>query len=153
MIEQLLEIKKIRADRADRAVQQQEYRVNNARTSLRKAEQSVVDYRQWRKEEEERRFAKANQKTLVLKELEILRQEIALLREREADLKQRAAEEKKALGQENQRLKEIKQEALAAHKTKEKFIQLNEQKIAEQARQVQYQEELEQEEFRSVVVS
>ncbi|WP_045424046.1 type III secretion system stalk subunit SctO [Vibrio jasicida] len=136
MIEQLLEIKKIRADRADRAVQQQEYRVNNARASLRKAEQSVVDYRQWREEEEERRFAKAKQKTVVLKELEILRQEIALLREREADLKQRAAEEKKALEQENQRLKERKQEALAAHKTKEKFIQLNEQ-----------------EEFRSVVVS
>ncbi|AXB31044.1 type III secretion protein [Vibrio campbellii] len=153
MIEQLLEIKKIRADRADRAVQQQEYRVNNARASLRKAEQSVVDYRQWREEEEERRFAKAKQKTVVLKELEILRQEIALLMEREADLKQRAAEEKKALEQENQRLKERKQEALAAHKTKEKFIQLNEQEIAEQARQVQYQEELEQEEFRSVVVS
>ncbi|EEZ39181.1 type III secretion spans bacterial envelope protein (YscO) [Photobacterium damselae subsp. damselae CIP 102761] len=55
--------------------------------------------------------------------------------------------------QENQRLKERKQEALAADKTKEKFIQLNEQEIAEQARQVQYQEELEQEEFRSVVVS
>ncbi len=87
--------KKIRADRADRAVQQQEYRVNNARASLRKAEQSVVDYRQWREEEEERRFAKAKQKTVVLKELEILRQEIALLREREADLKQRAAEEKR----------------------------------------------------------
>ena len=63
------------------------------------------------------------------------------------------AEEKKALEQENQRLKERKQEALAAHKTKEKFIQLNEQEIAEQARQVQYQEELEQEEFRNVVVS
>tara|TARA_B100001059_G_scaffold167001_2_gene166598 strand:+ start:463 stop:924 length:462 start_codon:yes stop_codon:yes gene_type:complete len=153
MIERLLEIKKIRADRADRAVQQQEYRVNNARASLRKAEQSVVDYRQWREEEEERRFAKAKQKTVVLKELEILRQEIALLREREADLKQRVAEEKKALEQENQRLKEIKQDALAAHKTKEKFIQLNEQEIAEQARQAQYQEELEQEEFRNVVVS
>ena len=153
MIERLLEIKKIRADRADRAVQQQEYRVNNARASLRKAEQSVVDYRQWREEEEERRFAKAKQKTVVLKELEILRQEIALLREREADLKQRVAEEKKALEQENQRLKERKQEALAAHKTKEKFIQLNEQEIAEQARQAQYQEELEQEEFRNVVVS
>ncbi|KAB0470330.1 YscO family type III secretion system apparatus protein [Vibrio sp. IB15] len=153
MIERLLEIKKIRADRADRAVQQQEYRVNNARASLRKAEQSVVDYRQWREEEEERRFAKAKQKTVVLKELEILRQEIALLREREADLKQRVAEEKKALEQENQRLKERKQDAMAAHKTKEKFIQLNEQEIAEQARQAQYQEELEQEEFRNVVVS
>ena len=153
MIEKLLEIKKIRADRADSAVQQQEYRVNNARASLRKAEQSVIDYRLWREEEEERRFAKAKQKTVVLKELEVLRQEIALLREREADLKQRAAEAKKALEQESQKLKERQQEALAAHKTKEKFIQLHEQEIAEQARQVQYQEELEQEEFRSVVVS
>ncbi len=50
MIEQLLEIKKIRADRADSAVQQQEYRVNSALSLLRKAEQSVVDYHQWRKE-------------------------------------------------------------------------------------------------------
>ncbi|MEZ8012441.1 YscO family type III secretion system apparatus protein [Vibrio sp. 10N.222.54.F12] len=153
MIEQLLEIKTIRAERADSAVQQQEYRVNNALSIRRKSEQSVVDYHQWRKEEEERRFTKAKQKMVVLKELEILRQEIALLREREADLKQRAAEAKKVLEQEAQRLKERKKEAIAAHKTKEKFIQLNEQEIAEQIRQVQYQEELEQEEFRSAIVS
>ncbi|MEZ8709400.1 YscO family type III secretion system apparatus protein, partial [Vibrio alginolyticus] len=114
MIEQLLEIKKIRADRADTAVQQQEYRVNSSLSMRRKAEQSVVDYRQWRKEEEERRFSKAKQEMVVLKELEMLRQEIALLREREADLKQRAAEAKKTLEQETQRLKEIKKEALVA---------------------------------------
>ena len=66
MIEQLLEIKNIRADRADRTVQQQEYRVNNARASLRKAEQSVVDYRQWREEEEERRHWKSGIKGAAL---------------------------------------------------------------------------------------
>lgn len=152
MIEQLLEIKKIRADRADSAIQQQEYRVNNARALLRKAEQSALNYHQWRKEEEERQFAKATKKTVVLKELEVLQQEIALLREREADLKQRATEEKNVLEKENQQLKERKQEAIAAHKTKEKFIRLHEQEIAEQARQVLYQEELEQEDFRCVIV-
>ena len=152
MIEQLLEIKKIRADRADRMVQQQEHKVSSARAVLQQSEQSVVDYRQWREEEEDRRFAKAKQKTVVLKELEILRQEIALLREREAELKQRTAEAKKALDQEIEKLNIKKKEALSAHKTKEKFVQLNEQEMAEQANQLQYREELEQEEFRSVVV-
>ena len=152
MIEQLLEIKRIRADRADRVVQQQEHRVSSAHFLLQKSEQSVVDYRQWRQDEEERRFTKAKQKTVVLKELEVLRQEIALLREREAGLKQRAAEAKKALDQEIEQLNKKKKEALNAHKTKEKFVQLNEQEMAEKANQLQYREELEQEEFRSIIV-
>ncbi len=149
MIERLLEIKKIRADRADKAVQRQEYRVTNVAAELQKAERSVADYHVWR-QEEERRFAKAKQQTVLLKELETLRQEIALLREREAELKQRVAEVKVTLEQERTLLKQKQQEALQAHKTKEKFVQLQQQEIAEQSRQQQYQEELEQEEFRTV---
>ncbi|EOW3938596.1 TPA: type III secretion system central stalk protein VscO [Vibrio parahaemolyticus] len=150
MIERLLEIKKIRADRADKAVQRQEYRVANVAAELQKAERSVADYHVWRQEEEERRFAKAKQQTVLLKELETLRQEVALLREREAELKQRVAEIKVTLEQECTLLKQKQQEALQAHKTKEKFVQLQQQEIAEQSRQQQYQEELEQEEFRTV---
>ncbi len=106
MIERLLEIKKIRADRADKAVQRQEYRVANVAAELQKAERSVADYHVWRQEEEERRFAKAKQQTVLLKELETLRQEIALLREREAELKQRVAEVKVTLEQERTLLKQ-----------------------------------------------
>ncbi|MBO0216741.1 YscO family type III secretion system apparatus protein, partial [Vibrio sp. Vb2880] len=57
MIERLLEIKKIRADRADKALKRQEYRVSNAAAQVQKAERSVADYHVWRQEEEERRFA------------------------------------------------------------------------------------------------
>ena len=112
MIERLLEIKQIRAERADKAVKRQEYRVSNSAAQLQKAERSVADYHVWRQEEEERRFAKAKQHTLVLKELETLRQEIALLREREAELKQRVAEAKKALEHERSVLKEKQKEIL-----------------------------------------
>lgn len=148
MIEQLLHIKSIRADRADSAVKQQEYRVRNMTSLLNKAEQAVTDYQQWRVEEEARRFAKAQQQTLLLKELENLRQEIALLREREAELQQQAVEAQKNLDNERVLLKQKKHEALAAHKTKQKFEELNQQEIDELVRQQQYQEELEQEEFR-----
>ncbi len=150
MIERLLEIKQIRAERADKAVKRQEYRVSNSAAQVQKAERSVEDYHVWRQEEEERRFAKAKQQTLVLKELETLRQEIALLREREAELKQRVAEAKKALEYERSVLKEKQKEARQAHKTKEKFVQLQQQELAEQSRERQYQEELEHEEFRTV---
>lgn len=121
MIERLLEIKKIRADRADKAVQRQEYRVANVAAELQKAERSVADYHVWRQEEEERRFAKAKQQTVLLKELETLRQEIALLREREAELKQRVAEVKVTLEQERTLLKQKQQEALQAHKNQRKI--------------------------------
>ncbi|MCQ9064241.1 type III secretion protein [Vibrio diabolicus] len=150
MIERLLEIKQIRAERADKAVKRQEYRVSNSAAQVQKVERSVTDYHVWRQEEEERRFAKAKQHTLVLKELETLRQEIALLREREAELKQRVAEAKKVLEYERSVLKEKQKEARQAHKTKEKFVQLQQQELAEQSRESQYQEELEQEEFRTV---
>ncbi|MDF5502185.1 YscO family type III secretion system apparatus protein, partial [Vibrio parahaemolyticus] len=47
-------------------------------------------------------------------------------------------------------LKEKQKEARQAHKTKEKFVQLQQQEVAEKSRERQYQEELEQEEFRTV---
>lgn len=128
MIERLLEIKKIRADRADKAVQRQEYRVANVAAELQKAERSVEDYHVWRQEEEERRFAKAKQQTVLLKELETLRQEIALLREREAELKQRVAEVKVTLEQERTLLKQKQQEALQAIKPKKNSFSCNNKK-------------------------
>ncbi len=152
MIAQLLHIKKIRADKADKAVQQQEYRVSRASALALKSEQTVKDYHHWREQEEERRFAKAKQSTVLLKELETLRQEIALLREREAELKQKSAETKKALEEEQRLLQDKKKAALQAHKTTEKFVQLYEQERAEKELLAQHQEELEQEEFRTVAV-
>ena len=148
MIAQLLHIKSIRADRADNAVKQQEYRVKHSASLLKKAEQSATDYQHWRIEEEERRFAKAQQKTLLLRELEDLRQEIALLRGREAELQQQVVEAQKNLDNEREVLRQKKKNALAAHKTKEKFEELSQEETAELVRQQQYQEELEQEEFR-----
>jgi type III secretion protein O len=152
MISQLLHIKKIRAEKADKAVQQQEYRVTHASTTVAKSEKSAEAYRNWRENEEEQRFAKAKQSTVVLKKLEALRQEIALLRERDAELKQKVAEAKKTLEKEQRVLREKKALALAAHKTTEKFVQLDKQEQAEKKLRAQHQEELEQEEFRTVTV-
>lgn len=58
--------------------------------------------------------------------------------------------QKKALEIERSALKEKQKEARQAHKTKEKFVQLQQQEVAEKSRERQYKEELEQEEFRTV---
>ncbi|WP_038172590.1 type III secretion system stalk subunit SctO [Vibrio pacinii] len=152
MINQLLHIKTVRADKAHRAAQQQAYHVSRASTALDKSQQAINDYNQWREQEERRRFAKAQQSSVLLKELDTLRQEIALLREREAELKQQAAEAKKHLEHERMVFAQKKKLAVVAYKATEKCARLYQQQQTEKARSEQYQEELDQEEFRTIAV-
>lgn len=152
MINQLLHIKSVRAGKAHKMAQQQAHQVSRASAALNKSEQAASDYRKWREQEEIRRFATAQQGTVLLKDLDTLQQDIALLREREIDLKQQVVEARMHLKHEKTVLEQKKKLAVLAHKTTERYVQLCQQKQTEKARNTQYQEELDQEEFRTVAV-
>ena len=148
MISQLVQIKQIKADRAEHALRKQQQILTQANGRLNRANQEAIDYRVWRKEEEEQLFSQAKESCLKLKELEQLQQHIAILHDKEASLRQEAAEIELSRDNEQDILKQRQKTVLLANKATEKFKLLKQQDDIEREYRAQYQEEMEQEDRR-----
>lgn len=116
MISQLIQIKQIKADRAEHALGKQQQILAQANGRLNRANQEAIDYLVWRKGEEEQLFSQAKESCLKLKELEQLQQHIAILHDKEASLKQEAAEIELSRDNEQDILRQRQKAVLLANK-------------------------------------
>lgn len=148
MIAALIDIKKIKAERAEHALNKQQQVLTQINSRLQQAHQQVTDYQDWRKGEEKQLFEQAKEACLKLKELEALQQHIALLHDKEAALRQDVAEVELKRDKEHEILALKRKDLLLANKTMEKFAILKQQDDIEQEYLSQYQEELELEDRR-----
>lgn len=150
MITQILQIKQLKSERAERALQRQQHLLTQENSRLNQANQEIVDYTNWRENEEDQLFAQAKDSCLKLKELEELQQHIAILHEKEARLKLESAEIELNRDNEKDILKQRQKDVLHANKAVEKINILKQQDDIELQYQAEYQEEIEQEDRRTI---
>lgn len=148
MIAELINIKKIKTERAEHALSKQQQVLTQMNMRLQQAQQKVIEYQDWRIGEEKQLFEQAKEACLKLKELESLQQHIALLHDKEAALRQDVAEVELKRDKEQDILAQKRKEVLTANKAMEKFKLLKQQDDIEQEYLSQYQEELELEDRR-----
>ncbi|MGC8720802.1 MAG: type III secretion system stalk subunit SctO, partial [Thermodesulforhabdaceae bacterium] len=111
-LEDLLRIRRIREDRAEREVTSRRAAVDAATQFVARCQENLKAYRQWRLKEEDRLFNEIMERLVHLSDVEELRIQIADLRNEELVKEREVEEARKKLLEAQQRL----QEARALHR-------------------------------------
>ena len=147
MIHDLLRVKRIREKAAEDHVRTCRYRVEVAVKQLEAKEKELVEYKQWRLQEETRLYDEVMNTSVKQFDLDIIKQKVALLRQKDLTLEEEIASAKTDLQKAREELEQATQAHLLATRAVQKFEEFADVVDKETAREKARIEELELEEF------
>ncbi|WP_419536900.1 type III secretion system stalk subunit SctO [Endozoicomonas sp.] len=161
MLKELLKVKNIREQAAEREVKQREQEVELAKQEVERRQQEVEqrkqelqDYIAWRSQEEQRLYDNIMNTSIQQQDLDRLKQKVAMLREKDASMEQAISEAEQRVVEAEQKVVEAEQILEAAkqkhYKAKlavekfEEFCKVQDEEAEKEAKRL---EDLEMEEF------
>ena len=161
MLKELLKVKNIREESAEREVRrcQQEVElckqeVERCKQEVERRQQELQDYVLWRGQEEQRLYDNIMNTSVHQNDLDKLKQKVAMMREKDVSLEQAITEAQQRVKEAQQRVKEAEQTLAAARKEHlkaklavekfEEFCKVQDEEADKEAKRL---EDLEMEEF------
>ena len=147
MLHDLLRIKRIREKSAEDEVRKCRYRVELAAQDLEKKKQELIHYKEWRIQEEKRRYDEIINTEVKQFDLDILKQTVAKLREKDLVLQDAITQAEEHLEETKRQLEDAEHAYAKATQAVKKFEEFTDAIEQEEAREKARIEELELEEF------
>lgn len=147
MLTDLLKVKKIREESAQRVVQQKKEQLKQRQQALAEAKQALQDHIEWRTQEEMRLYDEIMNQHIVQHELDIMRQKIALMREKDAEFEKKITEAQQQVEQAEQELQQAEADYFKARMAVEKFEAFCEEEAQKAALEALRLEDNEMDEF------
>lgn len=149
MLQDLLNVRLSREETAAKALARQKEVVAAVEKELARQRNKLREYKKWRAEQENELFAEIINQIIHSKDLEDLRFRIQRLRDDQAKLESQVLETANRLESEKQVLVESKQQYYDAYRQRDKLEEHKSAWIREAAREQEFQEEKEIEDFRN----
>ena len=146
----LLMVRQYREESAKRRVRSAETALREAEEQVQRQQKALEEYRLWRKEEEDRRYAAIMNIPMSLEELDNFKAGLALMASEETNLEQAVIQARKIVEDRRTELEKAKEAAKIAGKNTSK-IQAHKDIWKEEAKkEAEHKEDLELEEFRPI---
>ncbi len=147
MLHDLLKIKHIREQSAEREVRKCQSQLEKAQQEVKNRQTAFEEYVEWRVQEEKRLYDNIINAEIHQNDLDKLKQEVAILREKDVTLEQAIAEAEKEVEVAKLALLEAQQQHAKAMQAVEKFEEFTKIQDEEAKKEAERLEDLEMEEF------
>jgi hypothetical protein len=147
VIQQIVDVKERREDRAQEEVRRRRLALEDAARRVERRRKALEDYRLWRRHREIELWDGIERRTVKLRDIEDLKTDIGLLRGREQVLEEHSAEADRVRNDANAALANAVSELEAATRNRQKFEDLADWLEAEARAHRERMEELELEEL------
>ncbi|MEJ5301181.1 MAG: YscO family type III secretion system apparatus protein [Thermodesulforhabdaceae bacterium] len=151
VLDDLLRIRLLREERAERELLMRRQELNNAIRFLREREEDLARYRLWRPLEEEKLFKEVQNKLVKREDVENLRIKIGLLREREIAKEGEVQEAKRKLQEAENLFNKAKNSYREALQGRQKIEEHRKVWLLEAKKQEEEKSDKELEEFSSTI--
>ncbi|WP_299732809.1 YscO family type III secretion system apparatus protein [uncultured Endozoicomonas sp.] len=147
MLKELLKVKKIREESAEREVRRCEDTLEQRKKEVADRKRELAEYIDWRCKEEQQLYDNIMNTSVVQNDLDKLKQKVAIMREKDVAMEEAISEAEKQVVSAEEALESAKEKHVQAKLAVEKFEEFCKVQDEEAAKEALRLEDLEMEEF------